>query len=197
MLVALLIFHIFPFQIIGTDLIINSICISLSFDELNREYGILCKSCKNCDSICCPNQKAIHHISNNNNSMVENNIAQKQKSIIEGEDTLNNSEITITKTQNEGKQHLQELEMSCKIGENTTNNHQRMIIEEKENSQKNEYITNGFELNNNQRNGENSQYSFTSKIQDKNDELIAKELADNEIHKNYITKGAIIYQTNK
>jgi len=80
-----------------------------------------------------------------------------------------------TKTQNEGKQHKSNPTFLSDA-----------------------HITHGFEIDSNPaKNGENSNYTFTSKMENKNDELIAKNAANNEIIKNYLTRGANMIQTAK
>ena len=95
---------------------------------------------------------------------------------------INSSNVDITIGEKSGAQ----------ISATTTHN------EGKLHSINSEHITNGFAIDGNKpKNGENSYYSFTSKIQNKNDEIIAQQIAENEVYHNYATKGAEIQKTKQ
>ena len=82
----------------------------------------------------------------------------------------NHMEITqITETQNEGRTQL-----------NLVNT---------------DSIIDAFEIQNLKESNDDNDISYSSKIQQQNDVLIAKDIHENEIIKHHITKGGIAYET--
>ena len=156
-----MIIDLFPYQFISMDMIMNNITIMLTFKGLDTIFNKLC--C--CHKKCCNNKlndpiklSSSVNIDTPNN---HNNNATGEPTGITMNNTTNISCIdTITQTQNEGKERITAV--------NDGN------------------ITKGFDIGINEVNS--NDISFTSVIKNKNDSIIQKHLAANQIALYQITQ---------
>ena len=144
----------FTYQIISIDLIVNNICIMLSFKEFDGFYENLCCCYNKCCNIKNHTERRLSGYVGNNQMVIT---AQENGNHNIGEPTAmtyaRTVNHTVTHTQNEGRQRLP-----------TSNNNDNETPR---------FQVNSIELSNN--------ISFTSKIRDKNDSIIQKHLAENQI----------------
>ena len=90
MLMIFFYISILSYQIAAFDLIINNICMGLTFKSYNKQYNILCKICIKIQSKCCginqrnknemhPEFEFVRQIRNNNPKIVSNNSSSTTK----------------------------------------------------------------------------------------------------------------------
>ena len=163
----------FAYQFYGIDSLINCYCLMLSFKVLDYQFNKLCKCCIHCSI------KYGNKIHDDNIIILKTGSSPSNNQNHNGEitqTTINQSnhiEITqITETQNEGRTQLNLVNSDSIFDEFET-------------------MKNSKESNNNN----DDDISYSSKIQQKNDSLIVKDIHENEIIKHHITKGGMAYET--
>ena len=147
--------------LVSIDLIINNICIMLSFKEFDPFYQYLCCCCNDCCDIrrLNPRKSSVHSTRDEIKTDQTIIIPYRCDNKTTGEPTAMTSDTTvndiITETDNEGRF--------------------RILVS----NENNDNITPGFDITNNELSSNN--ISFTSKIRDKNDAIIQRHLAANQI----------------
>ena len=186
-------FSINSYVFSGIDLTINTVCMQLSFKKVNQQYQLFCKCCIKCERLC--NSRS----NSEEDDPISHDIEIQQPNIVSIAEQKHSSQITSIKSPNNHlttprvhQNEVQRLTVSS-VNQSAITAIQNEGIQQ---TPKSDFILNRFALDRNNK-GELSQYSFTSLIQDRTDKLIAHEIADNEIVKNYVTKGDPINPTNE